>query len=444
MQKYYCKVYFNDESSCRQGIFPGQLLIFMPPYFVMPASSMENHFITFKPSGRRGRIMPGDTIFSVMKRCGLVPVSLCDGKRICGRCRVRVEKDGLPDRKVYDPEYISARTARERTVLNGRELAEGWRIACAARPYADVTVWLPELPRPRLIPTASGEKLPAFECNHAGSEEVPPEVIRKFGVRYWDAYQLGPVMSAAAALIADTCSDPVCKLPFCVTIEAGAFGAEIKFPDSGRLPTPGRYLFENAEDLAGLQDIDFSRGRIHEVLESVRLLHEVGRRIVLKVEAPFTVLTMLMEPVRVYKNLRHHRDVMEQALAKIRRNLVEYIRRAFAMGADIISYADPSGVVEFVGPKTFKEFSGHQTVLLLREVQQLSGGGIVHLCGKTSTSLEYMGMAHSRHCVLPGTMNFAQALFQVYERDRIVVTGHNCILVTAEPVEHQEIYFMDV
>ena len=49
------------------------------------------------------------------------------------------------------------------------------------------------------------------------------------------------------------------------------------------------------------------------------------------------------------------------------------------MGADIISYADPSGVVEFVGPKTFKEFSGHQTVLLLREVQQLSGGGIVAL-----------------------------------------------------------------
>lgn len=405
---------------------------------------MENHFVTFKPSGRRGRLLPGDTIFSVMKRCGLMPASLCDGKRICGRCRVRVEKEGLPDRKGQGVAYISARTARERTVLSGRELADGWRIACAARPYADITAWLPEMPKPRLIPTVSGEKLPAFECNHAGSEEVPPEVIRKFGVRYWDAYQLGPVMSAVAARIADTCSDSVCKLPFCVTIEAGAFGAEIRFPDSGRLPTPGRYLFDTAAELAQLQDIDFSQGRIHEVLESVRLLHEVGRRVVLKVEAPFTVLSMLMEPVNVYKNLHRNQSDMEQALARIRKNLVEYIRRAFAMGADIISYADPSGVVEFVGPKTFKEFSGHQTVLLLQEVQKLSGGGIVHLCGKTSTSLEYMGMAHSRHCVLPGIMNFAQALFHVYKRDKIVVTGHNCILVTAEPVKNQEIYFIDV
>ena len=34
----------------------------------------------------------------------------------------------------------------------------------------------------------------------------------------------------------------------------------------------------------------------------------------------------------------------------------------------MISYADPSGVVEFVGPKIFREVSGRETVRLLKEV----------------------------------------------------------------------------
>ena len=400
---------------------------------------MEAIHLVFQPLGRRCRVLPGDTIFMVAKRYGLAPEAVCNGLRSCGRCRVQVKKAGRPERG-REKSSLSPITSRERAVFTPAELVQGWRLACVAKPLDDLVVQLPEIAAPRLIPTVSGQKLPVFECNHAGSEEVPSEIIRKFHVDYWDAYQCGPVMSAVFAMIADTCSDPVCKLPFCITIEAGAFGAEIRFPQSGRLPIPSsNYRFQSLEELVGLEDIDFTRGRIREVLEAVKLLHSVGRRVVLKVEAPFTVLSMLLEMTLIYKGMRQKPLLIEETLQRIRCNLVQYMDLAFAAGADIISYADPSGVVEFVGPNVFREWSGRQTVLLLQEVCQLRHGGIVHICGKTSTSLEYMGMASSQNYRIPGRLNFAQALFRMYDPHKIILTGHNCILMTAEAAENQTV-----
>jgi len=413
--------------------------------FLLGVNRVESsvRFITFAPSGKRCRIMEGDTVLMAAKRCGVKVDAACFGSRCCGRCKVRIRKAGLPDRHARDEQtFLSPLDGRERTALSRREILEGWRLACMAQPLTDVLVEVPALPKVHLIPTASGKKMPVFECNHAGSEEIPPFVIRKFGASYWDAYQLAPLMSAASALIADSCGDPVCKLPFCVTIEAGAFGAEIRFPEQGHLPLPGKYLFAAAEELVNLPDIDFSAGRIHEVLESVRLLHAVGRRIVLKVEAPFTVLSMLMDSAVLFRALRRQRHLVEAALTKIRRNLVRYIALAFANGVDIISYADPSGVIEFVGPKTFCEVSGRETVCLLHEVENLRPGGIVHICGKTSTSLEYMGLCHFDTFVLPGRRKFADALLTIHDRNKVQFTGHNCILVTAAPVLQPEICFL--
>ncbi len=399
--------------------------------------------VTFMPSGRRCQVKAGDTILSIAHRYGIPIDSSCNGSRCCGRCKVKIEKEGLRDRHVRSQaRFVSLLDSRERSALSRTELAEGWRLACMARPLDDVRVTVPKAGKKHLIPTVTGEKLPVFDCNHAGSEEIPPFIIRKFGASYWDAYQYAPLMSAASALIADSSGDPVCKLPFCVTVEAGAFGADIQFPENGHLPLPGSYRFQRLEDLAELPDIDFSTGRIAEVLESVRLLHATGRRIVLKVEAPFSVLSMMMDSMLIFRGVRRQRDLIMAALAKIRRNLVEYIGRAFRAGADIISYADPSGVVEFVGPKIFQTVSGRETVELLKEARSLRPGGIIHICGKTSTSLEYMGMCTSKTYELSGRRNFAQALLDIHDPGRVQITGHNCILVTAAPIEHQRVSFL--
>ena len=401
-------------------------------------------YITFLPSGRRARVKKGETILQAAKRTGVPIESACSGTRCCGLCRVHVLPE-KPSKRWDDEPLVAPSDRRERSALSPEERLDGWHLACMTKPVASIRVEVPKPKKQRLIPTATGEKLPVFDCNHAGSEEIPAFVIRKFGASYWDAYQYAPLMSAASALIADSNGDEVCKLPFCVTIEAGAFGAEISYPENGVLPLPGQPMIQRIEDLDTLGDIDFSQGRIAEVLEAVRLLHAVGRRCVLKVEAPFTVLSMLMDSLVLFRAVRKDRPRVDAALAKIRKNLVEYIRRAFLAGADIISYADPSGVVEFVGPKVFRDVSGRETIRLLRDVQTIRPGGIIHICGKTSTSLEYMGLATSETYELPEPRaTFAHALLSIHDRRKIQVTGHNCILVTAAPIPHQRISFLSL
>jgi len=86
--------------------------------------------------------------------------------------------------------------------------------------------------------------------------------------------------------------------------------------------------------------------------------------------------------------------------------------------------------------------SGRETVELLKEARSLRPGGIIHICGKTSTSLEYMGMCTSKTYELSGRRSFAQALLDIHDPGRVQITGHNCILVTAAPIEHQCVSFL--
>lgn len=195
-------------------------------------------YITFLPSGRRARVKKGETILQAAKRTGVPIESACSGTRCCGLCRVHVLPE-KPSKRWDDEPLVAPSDRRERSALSPEERRDGWHLACMTKPVASIRVEVPKPKKQRLIPTATGEKLPVFDCNHAGSEEIPAFVIRKFGASYWDAYQYAPLMSAASALIADSNGDEVCKLPFCVTIEAGAFGAEISYPENGVLPLPG-------------------------------------------------------------------------------------------------------------------------------------------------------------------------------------------------------------
>lgn len=56
----------------------------------------------------------------------------CGGSGRCGKCRVRVLQGHLDI------------TAEDRSVCTPRELEEGWRLACRAKPEEDITLWIPD------------------------------------------------------------------------------------------------------------------------------------------------------------------------------------------------------------------------------------------------------------------------------------------------------------
>ncbi|HQI47884.1 MAG TPA: ASKHA domain-containing protein [bacterium] len=105
--------------------------------------------LTFLPSGKRTEVPCGTTLIDAALRLGLEIESLCGGAGLCGRCRVQLIAGSLPV------------TPADRENLTAAELAQGFRLACAAQPDADCTIEIP-------VPAAQGEIVSA-----GAGREVP-------------------------------------------------------------------------------------------------------------------------------------------------------------------------------------------------------------------------------------------------------------------------------
>ncbi len=108
---------------------------------------MEKNKVTvvFQPSGRRGKIEKGKFILEAAQELGVALESVCGGKHVCGKCRVRVEegffaREGLSSSR----DHLSPFLAEEKKFITPEEQRLGYRLACIARLHGDALVYLPE------------------------------------------------------------------------------------------------------------------------------------------------------------------------------------------------------------------------------------------------------------------------------------------------------------
>lgn len=282
-----------------------------------------------------------------------------------------------------------------------------------------------------------------FQCHKNEVEEIPQFVVDHLGMGYAPIYSEHRTMADAAEMIMQSKQDVMCKIPFCVTIEAEALGATVTIMDSEVAPTLGEYHFKTIESLADIKPFDFSKGRILEVLRCIEDLNQRGHVVTLKVEAPFTILGLLVDITSVYKNLHCNISLIEHALEVITDGITKYIELALDRGVKIISYADPSGGVELVGPEVFKRLSGFYTNKILRRITPQIEHGLVHLCGRTSFSLEKTGFCRVAPIrVHAGT--YGEALCEMIERQDVKIIGHNCLQITRKPLTNPTIIKIDL
>jgi uncharacterized 2Fe-2S/4Fe-4S cluster protein (DUF4445 family) len=95
-----------------------------------------HHFVvTFQPSGRRAPVSSGQDLLSVARSLGVEIESVCGGKGVCKKCRVRIESP---------PGCVSPPTDVEVKALGSNALAVGDRLACQTLVAGDVRVFVPE------------------------------------------------------------------------------------------------------------------------------------------------------------------------------------------------------------------------------------------------------------------------------------------------------------
>jgi uncharacterized 2Fe-2S/4Fe-4S cluster protein (DUF4445 family) len=117
------------------------------------------HIIDFKPIGQRVEITLGKSLLEAAQSAGVELVSICGGQGSCAGCRVRIMSGSL-----------SSPTLEEESVFTPTELAEGYRLACQARPLTDVKVDVP----PESLATAQRLQVEGQGVKVAGKGIITP------------------------------------------------------------------------------------------------------------------------------------------------------------------------------------------------------------------------------------------------------------------------------
>jgi len=269
-----------------------------------------------------------------------------------------------------------------------------------------------------------------FKCRGESPEEIPASIIDATGISYYKAHTDKSSMAVIAENLKEYKGDCICRVPFCLTVEAEALGAKVIIPDEETGPRFAEYRFNSVEELVEIEEMDLNCGRINEVLNSIEVLEKKGNIVALNVEGPFTILALLIDPVLLYKGIRKHRELIDEALQVIENSVVKYILAGIEKGAKIISYADPTGALEIVGPKIFRDISGKVSCNVLKRVEGELDGAIVHLCGKTSTALEKTGFCRARPLNVAGGLTYGEAICRFFEVESIKFIGHGCMKST--------------
>ncbi|WP_373898164.1 uroporphyrinogen decarboxylase family protein [Haloimpatiens sp. FM7315] len=267
-----------------------------------------------------------------------------------------------------------------------------------------------------------------FKCTSNENVEIQEKIIKKYKIEFPKAYVNSEEMARLSKSLKIYNNDVICKVPFCSTVEAEAYGALVRLGDEKSGPRISGYIINDFEDLKKINNIDFNKGRIKEVLKALDILTKEKEFVCLAVEGPITIATSLMDSKLFYRLLRKEKNEMDKFLGTIENNIVEYILKGVRKGAKIISYADPVGTIDMIGPKLYGEVSGKITYNILKRLEGRLEKSCLHLCGKTSTSLESLDFIKVTPLVLQNSGIYGQQIkdFMVKYPDNKFI-GHWCI-----------------
>ena len=265
-----------------------------------------------------------------------------------------------------------------------------------------------------------------YKCTYSNSVGISSEVTSGLGLEFPDAYMHSATMQTLAKAIKKHDNAGFCLLPFCRTVEAEAMGAVLNYGDENTGPRAKDPVCSNMDEVLALPDIDFSSGRIREVLDACRCMKDDGETVCLEVTGPFTILNALMEPRLVFKAYRKDREKMLQVFDKLGEQLLRYIGEGKKAGVDVFIFSDSAGSLDILGPK----FLTNAVEDFYHPFMKKAGGlmddsCIFLLCPKFTYALKDTGHAEFREYQLePGT-DYLEALLEM--KGRVRIAGQVCI-----------------
>ncbi len=288
------------------------------------------------------------------------------------------------------------------------------------------------------------EKEINFHCMGEKPEILPQVISQETGYSFSQIYSEKKAMAAAAAALRQYQGSALCVVPFCVTIEAEALGAKVRIKNNNIPPSVEGNRLSKAAELEGLAPMDITAGRLREVLDCVKIL-SLANLLALKICGPFTVLSLLLDLKEIFKGLNSQKKLIETALEKIEEGLLSYALAGIGNGARIISFAEPTGGPEIVGPKIYQSVCGKASFNFLKKLEKHLGGGIVvHLCGRTSLALEKTGCLKAESIGVKPDLKYAEAVSELLKSPDVKFIGHGCLNNLGQPMAEPVLWKLEL
>jgi uroporphyrinogen-III decarboxylase len=283
-----------------------------------------------------------------------------------------------------------------------------------------------------------------FSCNQNDNENIPIDIIKDSNIRFPDFHTKREDIAYISKSLKNYKNDTICKVPFCTTVEAEALGAYINLGDEKSSPRIKSYAYNSLDELFSIKEIDFDKGRIKEVLESIKILSNEGEIVSLNVCGPITIISLLIDLKYFYKGIRKNKDEIYDFMKVIEDNIVNYIIKAYKNGARIISYSDPVGDINIVGPKVYEEVVSKTTLNIINRILDRFDDVVIHLCGKTSTALYNIGVYDFSEVKYDNSITYGQALCNLLNDKGTRIVGNNCMKRTPYKLKDSTIYLINL
>ena len=225
---------------------------------------------------------------------------------------------------------------------------------------------------------------PPCICPGGMMNMVTEELMKVCEINFPDAHQNPQKMAdLSEAVYKEGCFENY-GVPFCMTVEAEEFGADIDMGSNIYEPHVINYNISSVSEWEKLEAIDFSKGRSSTVINAIKILKAKNTEVPIigNITGPISTASSIMEPVVFYKELRKNNEKAHEYMTFITKQITEFAIKQIEAGADIIAISDPSGTGEILGPKLFDEFAVKYINQIIAGVKKLGKRSIVHICGQ--------------------------------------------------------------
>ncbi|MGB7874430.1 MAG: uroporphyrinogen decarboxylase family protein [Anaerolineales bacterium] len=239
------------------------------------------------------------------------------------------------------------------------------------------------------------------------------------GLQFHETHRDAVKMARAAASTYRVSGFGSAVVPLDMYVEAEALGATVDFREDSEWaahPRVTEFLYDSVEDFTA-ESQSFSsgekKGRILLVCKAIKLLKEdVEKEIVIGgyLPGPFTLLSLLVETMELYKTMRRTPEVAHAALEIATRVLARVGNAYHEAGADFLTIHEMGGSPGMLGAKRFE-------TLLLPHLQALTsalpGPVVLSACGNTNGAMKLLAASGAEALSVDQTNDLARSREEV-------------------------------